>query len=213
MSPLTPRLALFAAVMLAVTMIGALGWQGYTFWRHGQRVASEHTAATPASRQAREADSVDLAELDLFGRVTGTGAPVKQTENLPKTNLRIFLRGVMAADSGYPASALIEGSDGKTEVYVTGDELPGNARLRSVFPDRVVLERGGKLENLYFPETDNNSGVSLVRSPGSTESATRNADNRPTPLVTPTPATSDQRREQIRQRLEQLRERLKANSN
>ncbi|MDX1801995.1 MAG: type II secretion system protein N, partial [Marinobacter sp.] len=144
-----------------------------------------------------------------------------ETENLPETNLRIFLRGVMAADGEYPASALIEGSDGKTEVYVSGDELPGNAELRSVFPNRVVLERSGKLENLYFPETDDNSGLTVQSSqsagaastPDTAGSSTNRPDARPTPSVTPTPANADERREQIRQRLEQLRERLKANSN
>ncbi len=209
----TPRVALFATVFLAVAMVSSLGWQSYAFWQHEQHAAGAQAVSVPASGQARSADSVDLAKLDLFGRMNSDPAPVQQTENLPETNLRIFLRGVLAADGEYPASALIEGSDGKTEVYVSGDELPGNARLRSVFPDRVVLERGGKLENLYFPDTDDNSGVSLNPAQRGSEPPPGNATSRPTVSATPTPANSDQRRDQIRQRLEQLRERLKANSN
>lgn len=213
MSLSTPRLALSAAVLMTVTMVSALSWQGYMFWRQEQRAASSQMASTPVSRETRKATPVDLASLDLFGRADGNSAPVQQTENLPETNLRIFLRGVMAADGDYPASALIEGSDGKTEVYVSGDELPGNAQLRSVFPNRVVLERSGKLENLYFPQTDDSSGMLLEPDQSISEPTTDTTYDQPASMVTPTPANAEQRREQIRQRLEQLRERLKANSN
>lgn len=212
----TPRLARFAAVLLAIAMICALGWQGYTIWRQQQQGDIAQNTPAPVNRQTRPTEAVNLASLNLFGRVTSTPAANQPTENLPETNLRIFLRGVLAADGEYPASALIEGSDGKTEVYVAGDEIPGNASLRSVFPNRVVLERGGKLENLYFPETDDGSGMSVQTSRGSDgaeSQANSPAETSATQPVVPAPANADQRREQIRQRLEQLRERLKANSN
>jgi general secretion pathway protein C len=140
------------------------------------------------------------------------------TENLPETNLRLSLRGVLAADGEFPGSALIEDDKGKTEAYLVGNELPGNAKLRTVFPNRVIIERAGKLENLYFPELDDRSGVSLASS--NAESLDQEIQQRQTPQPaqrasssgTATPAGEQQRREEIRQRLEQLRQRLQ-NSN
>jgi general secretion pathway protein C len=87
-----------------------------------------------------------------------------------------------------------------------------------VFPNRVIIERAGKLENLYFPELDDRSGVSLASS--NAEALDQEIQQRQTPQPaqrasssgTATPAGEQQRREEIRQRLEQLRQRLQ-NSN
>ncbi|AHI29960.1 type II secretion system protein N [Marinobacter similis] len=53
-----------------------------------------------------QAPEVDLTTLALFGTASpeGSAGPV-ETENLPETNLRLFLRGVMAADGEFPGSA------------------------------------------------------------------------------------------------------------
>jgi general secretion pathway protein C len=73
--------------------------------------------------------------------------------------LRITLRGVSAGTDDQLGSALIESQDKKTERYNVGDNLPGNAKLHAVMPDRVVIIRGGAFENLYFPEeTEGGSG-------------------------------------------------------
>ena len=98
-----------------------------------------------------------------------------------------------------------------------GDELPGNATLRSVRPNRIIIERSGKLENLYFPEDEDRTGLSMASTqtsneqeePSGTQIRSTGVDRRSTSTNTD---TSDQRREEIRQRLEQLRERLRTNN-
>jgi general secretion pathway protein C len=135
------------------------------------------------------------------------------TENLPETNLRLFLRGVLAADGEFPGSALIEDDKSKTEAYLVGDELPGNATLRSVHPNRVIIERSGKLENLYFPESEDRSGMSFTADQQEEAAAEAQQAASTPPSRAPASATSDeQRREEIRRRLEQLRERLRNNN-
>jgi general secretion pathway protein C len=121
---------------------------------------------------------------------------VPETENLPKTNLRLILRGALAADGEFPGSALIEHPDGETEVYMVGDSLPGDARLRTVLSNRVILERNGTLESLYFPETENRNGVELIS----------NSQSQP---VSP---ERQAQKEEIRRRLEQTRQRLQENN-
>lgn len=212
----TQRLPLLLTVIVGAAMVGVTAWQIVSFYE-GQEQQAKTFKGEKLVRQAKLASQppeVDLTALTLFGTATSEGdtGPV-DTENLPETNLRLFLRGVMAADGEFPGSALIEDQKGNTEAYPVGDELPGNAKLRSVHPNRVVIERGGKLENLFFPEEKNQSGLSVAASnqPEPQQSA---------PVVQPSPsnqtsspAADEQRREEIRRRLEQLRERLRNNSN
>ncbi|WP_417514675.1 type II secretion system protein N [Marinobacter sp.] len=212
------RIPLILALIAGVTMVALTSWQGYSFWQTESRQdgPSGNLAAKPVPKKPG-VPSVPLASLDFFGSVQATGAEEPEdTEDLPETNLRIFLRGVLAADGDFPGSALIEDDKSKTEVFLVGDELPGNARLRSVHPNRVILDRAGKLENLYFPEPDNRTGMTFSSDADNIqeqpEQQTRVPDisNRSVRSTTP-PANEEERREEIRKRLEQLRERLRTN--
>lgn len=161
MSALSARLPLITASLLTVAMVGTLGWQGYRFWEQEQTQQNQATAqpAAAASRPARQQPQIRLANVEMFGQATAEDMSADQdTEDLPETNLRLFLRGVLAGNEEQPGSALIEDDRNRTEVYIIGDELPGNAKLRSVHANRIIIERGGKLENLYFPETDDSRG-------------------------------------------------------
>lgn len=218
MSALTARLPLITASLLSVAMVGTLGWQGYRFWEQEQTQQNQSAAqpATEVTRPARQQPQVQLGEVEMFGQAAPEAMTADQdTENLPETNLRLFLRGVLAGTEDQPGSALIEDDRNRTEVYIIGDELPGNATLRSVHANRIIIERGGKLENLYFPETDDSRGVELAAidngmqsDPAQAQQGTR------TPTASQsrapsTPEATDERRQQIRQRLEELRERLR----
>ncbi|MDX1458613.1 MAG: type II secretion system protein N [Marinobacter sp.] len=221
MSALNARLPLLLALVVAVAMVAALGWQGYSLWqqtRTDQQQASQ-TALSQAATQEAQAPSISLAEVELFGTASSAvTAQVTNTENLPETNLRLYLRGVLAAEGEFPGSALIEDDSNSTDSYLVGDELPGNATLRSVHANRVIIERSGKLENLYFPELDDSSGMDFAEGDTDTTQSTPTASG-PTGApasgrpVVGTPQDAEQRREEIRQRLEQLRERLRSNSN
>jgi len=196
--------------MLAVT-----SWQGYRFWQTESQPALSATGQ-PAQQSppgTRDVPEVDLATLTLFGSPNADSGPAELgTENLPETNLRLFLRGVLAASGEFPGSALIEDDKSKTEVYLVGDELPGNATLRSVFPNRVIIERSGKLENLYFPEEADRSGMSFTADDQARQTEAADTGSTQTTTSPTTPSADQQRREEIRQRLEQLRERLRNNN-
>jgi len=80
-----------------------------------------------------------------------------------------------------------------------------------VHANRIIIERGGKLENLYFPETDDSRGVELAAIDNNTQPdpvQARQGGGSQTRAPS-TPQATDERREQIRQRLEELRERLR----
>ncbi|MHA7924771.1 MAG: type II secretion system protein N [Marinobacter sp.] len=210
------RFPLILALVAGAAMVALTAWQGYRFWQMESQQGNFDTAQPLVSDPAagREPPSVNLSSLDLFGAVSGESAPAElDTENLPETNLRLFLRGVLAADGEFPGSALIEDDKSKTEAYLVGDELPGNATLRSVHPNRVIIERSGKLENLYFPESEDRSGMSFMADQQEEPAAEAQQAASSSPSRAPATATSDeQRREEIRRRLEQLRERLRNNN-
>ncbi|MBC7184515.1 MAG: general secretion pathway protein GspC, partial [Marinobacter sp.] len=151
------RLPLILALLAGVAMVALTAWQGYRFWQIESQQGNYGKAQATVSQAgpAREPPSVDLSSLSLFGTAASNSVATEiDTENLPETNLRLFLRGVLAAQGDFPGSALIEDDKSKTEAYLVGDALPGNAKLRSVHPNRVIIERAGKLENLYFPESE-----------------------------------------------------------
>ncbi|MFN2360665.1 MAG: type II secretion system protein N [Marinobacter sp.] len=212
------RLPLLLATVAGIGMITVTAWQGYRFWQsETDTVASPSTNVQPATDILQEPE-VNLGTLDLFGKPGAMDSQAEpDTENLPETNLRLLLRGVLAASGEFPGSALIEDDKSTTEAYLVGDELPGGATLRSVRANRVIIERGGKLENLYFPEDEDRSGVSLTS--GQTSASD---DEQERPRVEPVSSgqsssssangDSEQRREEIRRRLEQLRERLRSNN-
>lgn len=215
MSALAARLPILLALLLAIVMIAALGWQGYQAWQAEQQAAAESRADNGGTQiQSNQAPDINVAEVELFGSAaTTTDTQEVDTENLPETNLRLYLRGVMAADGDFPGSALIEDASAKTEAYLVGDELPGNAKLRSVHPNRVIIDRSGKLENLYFPELTESEGMEFSEEAPDTAPDSMSATATSPPPVVTTPAASEQRREEIRRRLEELRERLRSNSN
>ena len=214
------RLPLILTIVAGIAMITVTAWQGVRFWQNETSAGDTVPSAdmTMAKTDTRKVPEVNLASFALFGE-PGKEAPQTEpdTENLPETNLRLFLRGVLAASGDFPGSALIEDDKCNTEAYLVGDELPGDATLRSVRPNRIIIERGGKLENLYFPEDEDRTGLSMASTqdsseqeePSGTQIRPTGVDRRSTSTNTD---TSDQRREEIRQRLEQLRERLRTNN-
>src|SRR5690554_7769397 len=216
MLSINPKIPLALALVAGLAMVGVTAWQGYSFWQaQSQQAAQSQKAITQPLTEKRSAPNVALSSLEFFGTAQLDGTDIEEdTEDLPETNLRIFLRGVLAADGEFPGSALIENDKSKTDVFLVGDELPGNAKLRSVHPNRVILDRGGKLENLYFPEPDDRSGMTFSAGADDLDQAegpaeTPSTSSLPTPA---TPAANDQpRREEIRKRLEQLRARLRTN--
>jgi len=205
-----------ASLALAVLLLASTVWQAWGVWQQESVedgvIAAVNKGSAPTQKQIPQ---ISLSNLQLFGNTQSDDSGVQQsTENLPETNLQLTLRGVLAADGDFSGSALIEDDRNKTDAYLVGDTLPGNATLRSVYPARIIIERSGKLENLYFPEIDNRSGFSAVADETqSLESAyTPPTLTQPTlsqPTSAPTTPTDEKRRAEIRERLEQLRRSLR----
>lgn len=90
-----------------------------------------------------------IAQLHLFGSAPKDKAP--DIADAPKTRLNLTLLGVYATESN-EAIAIIASGGAEEKIYQVDDTIPGGAVLKSVLPDRVLLERQSKMETLPFPK-------------------------------------------------------------
>ncbi len=114
-------------------------------------LAARPAASTPT---AQPADLGKLTDSHLFGeaRVDAAAAPVVETVDAPDTNLSLSLTGILAG--GPKGQAIISANRGQERTYHVGDAIDNadGATLHSVEPDRVLLNRSGRLETLRLPE-------------------------------------------------------------
>lgn len=103
-----------------------------------------------------------IAQRSLFGKSNSEAAPEQEEQDAPDTRLNLKLLGVYALDDPKKGYAMIANGARPEELVLVGGKLPGNVKLHSVYPDRVILSRAGKRETLRLPATEK-TGIS--RSP------------------------------------------------
>lgn len=96
-----------------------------------------------------------LLQAHLFGEAPAEAEPAapEQIVDAPDTTLNLQLTGIVSRSESERGQAII--ANGREEkVYSVGDAIDGtNARLHSVYYDRVILNRGGgRLEALRLPK-------------------------------------------------------------
>jgi len=152
------RLAAAAPAIASVVLVVALAAQlASLVWR----VIIPTTATMPAADlQAPVATGPNIAGIvnaHLFGSaaIEATG----DAANAPQTNLRLTLAGTLAGADPTRGWAIIGESAQAARVYATGATVTGGARLKEVYADRVILERGGRLESLSLPRLAGGGGA------------------------------------------------------
>lgn len=101
-----------------------------------------------------------IQQLHLFG-VAKARNEQDTPIDAPETQLNLKLRGLYAIDGDEEAGlALIASGSAAEKLYTVGDKIPGNTRLKAVYPEHVVLERNGKFETLRLIETKKTGGKS-----------------------------------------------------
>lgn len=151
---LTAVLALALGLQLAWTLTGLLG---------GRTAAGPDTSVSP-SPGTDPLDAIRAAR--LFGVPTGTEAAA-QPEVAPVSTQGLVLSGVLAEIDPKAGRAIIGDSASGGRVYAVGGTLPGGSRLAEVYPDRVILDRGGSFETLPLPRQAGGTATALP-APGGT---------------------------------------------
>ena len=123
--------------------------------------ASRRGAAAPQvnAQRLRSTHSLDVATITgahLFG-----AAPMARQDgaNAPQTNIPLVLTGTIAGNDPQNGLAILGQTAQTAKVYAVGDNVPGGAKLHSVYSDRVVIDRNGQLESLALPRQVNNGNA------------------------------------------------------
>lgn len=125
--------------------------------------AVQRTQSGPAGADI----SIDnIVAAHLFGELaTDTPVALEVQEDAPDTQLSLELRGTITASEEGQALAIIAERGGAERVYFIGDAVPGGASLHAVYLDRVLLRRGGRLEALRLPRSDESPSARRAAAP------------------------------------------------
>jgi hypothetical protein len=165
-SPQMRRVILVVNVLLVIwiaTQLATLTW-GFLAPAEETATAVVETAAVPVQRNEELELIRQIPGWHLLGVVTQQAAAVVEAVPIeaPDTRLKLVLRGALASDDPQHARAIIADPRGKEEQYAIGDNLPGNAELSEVHPDRVILKRNGRYETLRLPQDQKQQGNNTV---------------------------------------------------
>ncbi len=148
-----PFLLLLGLLVLCAFLAARLSWQ---FAAPNPAPASTHSGARihNGSGAAAETPGEKIVGAHLFGRANAPDAQVA-ARNAPETSLDLKLAGVAAANPASGSYAIITTGNNKgIDTYAVGSKLPGGAKIRNIFPDRVVIAHNGRLETLRLPWSD-----------------------------------------------------------
>lgn len=146
---------------LALWLLVHLLWQLLPQGASARSGAAAVAIAVPVPAQARS-----VASWHLFGqnpvRVGGDGAA---------TTLSLILRGTVAEADPKAGFAVVSDVGGVERAFRVGEEVAPGARLAGVYPDRIVINRGGAEETLKLPRDRNLAPAEIVRPTPATASS------------------------------------------
>jgi general secretion pathway protein C len=117
----------------------------------GSVAPARSTVVRPVSVRPAVNPTLELANIvnaHLFG-VAG----VQSGGNAPQTTMPLILAGVIADKDPTKGQAIIGETAVAAKLVAVGAMIPGGVRLNSVYGDRVLIERNGRLETLLLPRT------------------------------------------------------------
>lgn len=139
---------LFGLVILVAIACAVVAYQRINIPTQNQHQTS---AATSEQLINSGLSSAEIIAMDMFGSTVIEAQDVVDHQSIPETNLKLLLKGAFSHRDPKHASALIASAKNRrAELYFIDAELPGNAILKEVHPNYVVLSRAGRLEKLLF---------------------------------------------------------------
>jgi general secretion pathway protein C len=142
------RLAAGLSVLLAVLLAWLLAKVFWLLLAPGSQQAVI-AAAPRANQPSQSMERIELDRYHLFGE-NEINATVAAFHDAPETALNLALRGIISSSDPESGFAIIV-AGGRQAVYGVGQDVPGGAEVRGVYPDRVVLFHAGRYETLRLP--------------------------------------------------------------
>lgn len=164
---------------LCVVLVIAIAWQLVQLtWLALDRGAPGEALLPPApvnvpGTARKGIDVQGIVAAHLFG-VPQSDAPAQA--EVRDTQVNLVLSAVFAANDPAKGRAIIGESAQSTKVYAVGDSVRQGILLHAVHLDRVILDRGGQLEQLMLPK-QNTPGLAINRVPPRPSAGSQFADN------------------------------------
>ena len=146
--PLRAVVHVFLVLMLAYSL-AQLTWR--VLPEPDELLVPQPATLAGQKRVSGDNQGSQIPQWHLFGRADAKVA-APQPVNLPETQLKLTLRGLIASPDPKEARAIVANSSGKENFYKIGDKLPGNAELKEIHADRIVIQRGARYETLKLPK-------------------------------------------------------------
>jgi len=157
----TARMVAMAPTVVTVVLVIALAAQlAALVWRVLVPPQAMAPVAGVTSSAPAGPNLANIVGAHLFG--TAAVEASGDAASAPATSLRLTLAGTIAGEDPAKGWAIIGQTAQDAKVYATGASIPGGARLREVYADRVILERGGRLEALSLPRLAGGSTMPAV---------------------------------------------------
>jgi general secretion pathway protein C len=149
---------------VSAALVVLLAWQViqlvWTLIGAGRAPAAGPAATAPV--QAPTAPSIDVGTIvgaHLFGVAGVTDAGSGDPSAVAATQMALVLVGTIAHVDPSLGYAIIGDSAASAKVYGVGKTITGGTKLHAVYADRVILDRGGKLEALLMPRKFTGGGA------------------------------------------------------
>jgi general secretion pathway protein C len=148
MNAAAPTLITLVLVIVIAAQLAALLWRALG--------SGDEPGLPPTPVDVNAAQAVDLPAIvnaHLFGVAQNSGDP----SDAPATSANLALAGTLAGADPSTGWAIIGATGQSARVYATGSALPGGTKLVAVYPDRVIIDRGGARESLLMPRLSSGS--------------------------------------------------------
>ncbi|MFM5680310.1 GspC family type II secretion system variant ExeC [Aeromonas veronii] len=142
------QVAFLALLIMLAQQSAALTWRLLTLASPQTSQPWQPSAVAISGQSNPRLELGEVSRLELFGKAI----PKAQAKaaNAPRTQLNAQLNGVLASSDPAKSIAIIAMS-GIQNSYGVGDMIDGTqARIRQVYPDRVIIERDGRDETLML---------------------------------------------------------------
>ena len=146
-----PQVAFLALLIMLAQQSAALTWRLLTLASPQTSQPWQPSAVAISGQSNPRLELGEVSRLALFGKaIPKAQAKAAVAANAPRTQLNAQLNGVLASSDPAKSIAIIAMS-GIQNSYGLGDMIDGTqARIRQVYPDRVIIERDGRDETLML---------------------------------------------------------------
>jgi general secretion pathway protein C len=97
----------------------------------------------------------DSLEYILNAQIFGEYVPENLNEdNVKKSVLNVAIVGVLLGDNPDESQVIIRAADGEEKTYKVADKISGEAVIKRIMADGILVERNGALESLSLPKND-----------------------------------------------------------